>query len=62
MLGVSQALHLPLNYPGIRFLEGELTVIFPTGATIRLYGGGQAYERIRGIYLDGAVLDEYPLP
>ena len=36
-------------------------MIFPTGATIRLYGGGQAYERIRGIYLDGAVLDEYPL-
>ena len=36
-------------------------VIFPSGATIRLYGGGQAYERIRGIYLDGAVLDEYPL-
>ena len=31
------------------------------GATIRLYGGGQAYERLRGIYLDGAVLDEYPL-
>ena len=48
-------------YPGVRFLEGELTVIFPSGATIRLYGGGQAYERIRGIYLDGAVLDEYPL-
>lgn len=47
--------------PGVRFLEGELTVIFPSGATIRLYGGGQAYERIRGIYLDGAVLDEYPL-
>ena len=53
--------HYAGNYPGIRFLEGELTVIFPTGATIRLYGGGQAYERIRGIYLDGAVLDEYPL-
>jgi phage terminase large subunit len=49
------------GYPGVRFLEGELTVIFPHGATIRLYGGGQAYERIRGIYLDGAVLDEYPL-
>jgi hypothetical protein len=47
--------------PGVRFLEGELTVVFPSGATIRLYGGGQAYERIRGIYLDGAVLDEYPL-
>ena len=47
--------------PGMRYLEGELTAIFPSGATIRLYGGGQAYERIRGIYLDGAVLDEYPL-
>jgi hypothetical protein len=53
--------HYAGNYPGVRFLEGELTVIFPTGATIRLYGGGQAYERIRGIYLDGAILDEYPL-
>ena len=36
-------------------------MILPSGATIRLYGGGQAYERMRGIYLDGAVLDEYPL-
>jgi hypothetical protein len=53
--------HYAGSYPGVRFLEGELTVIFPSGATIRLYGGGQAYERIRGIYLDGAVLDEYPL-
>ena len=53
--------HYAGGYPGVRFLEGELTVIFPSGATIRLYGGGQAYERIRGIYLDGAVLDEYPL-
>ena len=47
--------------PGIRTLEGELTVILPGGASIRLYGGGLAYERLRGIYLDGAVLDEYPL-
>ena len=47
--------------PGIRFLEGELTVIFPGGGTIRLYGGALAYERMRGVYLDGAVLDEYPL-
>jgi hypothetical protein len=28
---------------------------------ISLYGGGQAYNRIRGLYLDGAVLDEFPL-
>jgi phage terminase large subunit len=49
------------NIPGIRALEGELTIIFPGGANIRLYGGALAYERMRGIYLDGAVLDEYPL-
>ena len=47
--------------PGMSYLEGELQVIFPSGATIRLYGGALAYERMRGIYLDGAVLDEYPL-
>ena len=47
--------------PGIRFLEGELVCIFPTGATIRLYGGALAYERIRGIYLDGCVMDEYAM-
>ena len=47
--------------PDVRFLEGELSCIFPGGASIRLYGGGLAYERLRGIYLDGAVLDEYPL-
>jgi len=47
--------------PGVRFLEGELSCLFPGGASIRLYGGGLAYERLRGIYLDGAVLDEYPL-
>ena len=47
--------------PGVTYLEGELTVRFPRGATIRLYGGALAYERMRGIYLDGAVLDEYPL-
>lgn len=49
------------NVPNARFLEGELTAIFPGGAQIRLYGGALAYERMRGIYLDGAVLDEYPL-
>jgi hypothetical protein len=53
--------HYTANVPNIRYLEGDLSVIFPSGATIRLYGGGLAFERIRGIYLDGAVLDEYPL-
>jgi hypothetical protein len=49
------------DIPGMRFLETELACIFPNGARINLYGGGLAYERIRGLYLDGAVLDEYPL-
>ena len=38
-----------------------MSVTLPNRATIRLYGGALAYERMRGIYLDGAVLDEYPL-
>ena len=53
--------HYTSAIPGVRYLEGELSVTLPNGATIRLYGGALAYERMRGIYLDGAVLDEYPL-
>jgi phage terminase large subunit len=49
------------NIPGIRYLEGELACILPTGATIKLYGGAAAYERMRGMYFDGIVLDEFPL-
>ena len=47
--------------PGTRYSESELTCRLPTGGLISLYGGGQAYNRIRGLYLDGAVLDEFPL-
>jgi phage terminase large subunit len=49
------------NIPGVRYLEGELACILPTGAVIKLYGGAAAYERMRGMYFDGIVLDEYPL-
>lgn len=49
------------NIPGARFLEGELACVLPTGGTIKLYGGAAAYERMRGMYFDGIVLDEYPL-
>ena len=47
--------------PGTRYLEGDLCCILPTGATIKLYGGAAAYERMRGMYFDGIALDEYPL-
>ena len=53
--------HYTRAVPEVNYLEGELTVTLPNRAPIRLYGGALAYERMRGIYLDGAVLDEYPL-
>jgi hypothetical protein len=46
---------------GVRYLEGELACILPNGAILKLYGGAAAYERMRGMYFDGIVLDEYPL-
>lgn len=44
--------------PGIEKSESELSVTFPgTRARIRLYGA-ENYDRIRGLYLDGVVIDE----
>ena len=45
------------DIPGIEQRESDLMVIFPGGARIRLYGC-ETYDRLRGIYLDGVVLDE----
>jgi hypothetical protein len=53
--------HYTQGIPGVKYMEGELSVTLPNQGQIRLYGGALAYERMRGIYLDGAVLDEYPL-
>lgn len=47
--------------PGVKFLEGDLMCVLPNGATIRLYGGAAAYERMRGMYFDGVMLDEFAL-
>lgn len=44
--------------PGTTINESELRVDFGTGARIRLYGADNA-DRLRGIYLDGVVLDEF---
>jgi hypothetical protein len=38
--------------------ESELRVDLPNGARLRLYGADNP-DRLRGIYLDGVVLDEY---
>lgn len=44
--------------PGRQFSESELSVTLPNGSRIGLYGADNP-EALRGIYLDGAVLDEY---
>jgi hypothetical protein len=43
--------------PGCEVKEGELYVQFPNGSRISLYGADNP-DSLRGIYLDGAVLDE----
>jgi len=49
------------SIPGMQFSESELTATFPNGAKITLYGGASAYERMRGLYFDGVVMDEYAM-
>lgn len=44
--------------PGVRHHESELRADLPNGGRVRLYGA-ENYERLRGLYLDGIVLDEY---
>ena len=44
--------------PGVNVNESELRVDLPNGGRVRLYGADN-YERLRGLYFDGLVLDEY---
>lgn len=44
--------------PGAKINESELRVELPNGGRVRLYGADN-YDRLRGIYLDGVVLDEF---
>lgn len=44
--------------PGVRVNESELRVDLPNGARVQLYGADNP-DSLRGIYLDGCVLDEY---
>lgn len=50
--------HYALPVPGTRAHESELRVDFPNGGQVRLYGADNP-DALRGIYLDGVVLDEY---
>lgn len=44
--------------PGVKINESELRVDLPNKARIQLFGADN-YDALRGIYLDGAVLDEF---
>jgi hypothetical protein len=44
--------------PGVEINKADLQVTLPNKAVIRLYSG-EAYERMRGLYFDGVVIDEY---
>ena len=48
----------PLRSLGATVHESELRVDYPKGGQVRLYGADNA-DALRGIYLDGIVLDEY---
>ena len=50
--------HFAGAVPGAQTNESELRVDFPNGGRVRLYGADN-YERMRGVYLDGVVPDEY---
>lgn len=45
------------HIPGVIVNESELRVDLPVGSRIRLYGADN-YDRMRGLYFDGVVLDE----
>lgn len=49
--------HYARPVPGVGFNEAELRADFPNGSQVRLYGADNP-DSLRGIYLDGAVLDE----
>jgi hypothetical protein len=48
----------PLVKHGATFNESELRVDYPNGAQVRLYGADNMHA-MRGVYLDGIVLDEH---
>jgi phage terminase large subunit len=46
--------------PGVTFNESELRIDYPNGGQVRLYGADSP-DALRGLYLDGVVVDEYGL-
>lgn len=46
-----------LVVPGTKVNESELSIVFPNGAKVRLFGANNP-DSLRGLYFDGIVLDE----
>lgn len=49
---------LTADIPGVTYNEAELRANLPNGAQVRLYGADNP-DRLRGMYLDGVILDEH---
>ncbi len=49
---------LTADIPGVTYNEAELRANLPNGAQVRLFGADNP-DRLRGMYLDGVVLDEH---
>jgi phage terminase large subunit len=54
----ARAAMAPLREIGASAHEGELRVDYPNGGQVRLFGADNP-DALRGLYLDGVVLDEY---
>lgn len=52
--------HYARAIPGVLFNQSELRCDLPNGGQLRIYGADSP-DNLRGIYLDGVVLDEYGL-
>lgn len=52
--------HFAAPIPGHQVNESELRIDYPNGGQVRIYGADNP-DSLRGIYLDGVVLDEYGL-
>ena len=46
------------DIPGVEQRESDLMVLFSNGSRVRLYGADN-YDRLRGTFADGMVIDEY---
>lgn len=52
--------HFSRPIPGVTFNQSELRADYPNGGQVRIYGADSP-DSLRGIYGDGAVLDEFGL-